>query len=293
MIRLRQRSSGSYALTVGSQDDAGADLEVASATVSIYDSAGTTVVDTAAATVTAAVDPDPGSISYALDATTVPLLDTYRAVFTATLTAGGATDIDLDFEVVGGFLFSLAELRGRDSSFTNTTKYPDAVLAVARVRVEQTIEGPQAARVAFVPRGRRVTLDGTNRAGIRLPDFEVREIYSASVDGTALTSDELADLIIDDGVLWRSSGVWRSGRRNVVLHYAHGLDFPPGPINRAALTLAREYLVDPGIDLGRATATTVGDQTYRLTIAGRDGVTGLPEVDAAIEQHGRSRLMMG
>lgn len=292
MIRLRQRSTGQYVLSVVSQDDAGADLEVASATVSIYDSAGATVVDTAAATVTAAVDPDPGGISYDLDATTVPELGTYRAVFSGTVAAETIEWI-LDFELVGGFLFSLAELRARDSSFANTAKYPDSVLAVARIRAEQTIEGPQAARVAFVPRGRRTTLSGNDRAGIRLPDFEVRQIYSASVDGTALTSDELAGLIIDDGVVWRSSGVWRSGRRNVVLHYAHGLDFPPGPINRAALTLAREYLVDPGIDLGRATATTVGDQTYRLTIAGRDGVTGLPEVDAAIEQHGRSRLMMG
>lgn len=288
MIRLPQRRTGQYRFTVSTVDDAGEPLVVtAPLTATVYDGAGV-----AGTPVTPTYDAQAHTLEAVVDVTAMPLLDTYRVVFTGTVD-GGEYDWPLDVELVGGFLFSLTELRARDTAFANADKYPNDLLAWARVKVEQTIEGPDAARVAFVPRGRRTTLSGTGRPGIRVPDFEVREVFAASVGGVALTPEQLDAIVIDDGVLWLPSGVWTAGRRNVALHYAHGRDFPVGPINRAGLTLAREYLVDPNISTQRATATTVGDQTFRLTIAGRDGVTGLPEVDAAIEQHGRARLMMG
>jgi hypothetical protein len=78
----------------------------------------------------------------------------------------------------------------------------------------------------------------------------------------------------------------------VTVHYVHGYNYPPGAITRAGLILSREYLIKSDIP-GRATATTVGDQLFRITVAGRDGVTGLPEVDAAIAQFGRKSFAIG
>ena len=66
----------------------------------------------------------------------------------------------------------------------------------------------------------------------------------------------------------------------------------PGPIARAAVILCREYLAATELP-GRATATSIGDQMFRLTVAGRDGATGLPEVDSAVEQFGRRKYGIG
>lgn len=285
MYRLRQRATGSYALAIEPLDDNGAPIVVtAPFTVEVVDGGGTSTY-TGSATYTS------GILSAEIPVADMPLLDTY------TITWGGEVDGDSTLwvdqvELVGGYLFELKDLRARDRAFADTGKYPTALLDSKRFEVEDTLESQKAAAVAFVPRGRRVTLDGSGRAAIALPDLEVRELYSITVDGVALTSGELNAVIIDDAWLHLESSVWTKGVRNVAVHYAHGLDAPPPPITRAALTLAREYLA--GSDLpGRATATSIGDQMYRLTIAGRDGVTGLPEVDAAVDQHGRKRFRIG
>jgi hypothetical protein len=129
-----------------------------------------------------------------------------------------------------------------------------------------------------------------------LPDLEIQSIYAITVGSTAWTAPQIATLTIDDGVVWLATdspiATWTEGHRNVTIHYTHGEPLAPGAITRAALMLAREYLLKTDIP-GRATATSIGDQMFRLTIAGRDGVTGLPEVDAAIQQFGRKSYAIG
>lgn len=285
MFRLRQRATGSYTLTLEPLDDDGAPITVAAPyTVEVVDGAGSTA-HTGSATY---LD---GVLSADVLVAAMPLLDTYTVTWTGEVD-GQATQWVDQVELVGGYLFELKDLRARDRAFADTSKYPTALLDSKRLEVEETLESQKAAAVAFVPRGRRVTLDGSGRAAIALPDLEVREVYSVTVNGVALTVEELDAITIDDAWLHLESGVWPTGVKNVTVHYAHGLDAAPPPITRAALTLAREYLA--GSDLpGRATATSIGDQMYRLTIAGRDGVTGLPEIDAAIDQHGRKRFRIG
>jgi hypothetical protein len=199
-------------------------------------------------------------------------------------------------EIAGGYLFEIADLRASDRAFTDADKYPSAMVREIRAWVEDVIEGPRAANIAFVPRGNRVTVDGTGRNAIMLPDLEIRSVYAVTVGSTAWTSEQIATITIDDGVLWLNATSpipqWTEGRQNVTIHYTHGESIPPGSITRAALMLAREYLLKTDIP-GRATAQTIGDQMFRLTIAGRDGVTGLPEVDAAIQQFGRKSYAIG
>ena len=287
MSRILQKSTGGYVLTCPLIDDFGNVIE-AIAPFSLA------LVNGAQEPITV---PEPTLAEPVLTVTVpvedMPLLDTYTATWTGTVgdeTVEWVTEVEL----VGGFLFTIAQLRGADSAFADDTKYPDATLLEVRTGAEMTIEGDKACAVAFVPRGRRVRLDGSGRDSLRLPDFEGRTVLSVTVDGTAWTEEQIATITVADDRLWLASGIWSKGHRNVVLHYTHGHDRALAPERRAALILSREYLSAPVTGLsGRATATSIGDQMYRITIAGRDGITGLPEVDAAIDQRGRKRFGVG
>lgn len=289
MDRVRQLATGSYLFEVATVNDDGGNVTAhAPYTVVMYDGAGAQVA-TGTPTHTDHV------LQYSVPAATLTKLDTYRLVWTATVSSATYTWTS-EVELVGGYLFEISDLRAQDRTFVDTTKYPTKLLREVRNWVEDVIEGPRAANVAFVKRGGRVTLDGSNRDALMVPDLELRQVYSVSVDGSAWTSGEVATITADDGILWLnpSSPVskWSSGHKNVTVHYVHGYDAPPGAITRAALMLAREYLVKSDVP-GRATATSIGDQLFRLTIAGRDGVTGLPDVDAAIAQFGRVGFAIG
>jgi hypothetical protein len=291
MDRIRKLATGNYLFTVLTVDDNGAYVDpTGTFAVTIRDGAGT-VVTTGTPTHNNAAH----EFRLTVAAATITTLDTYTLTWTGTV-SGTTTTWTSTVEIVGGYIFEIADLRSQDRAFADTTKYPTSMLREIRTWVEDVIEGPRAANVAFVPRGSRVITDGTERTAIMVPDLEVRSVYSVSVSGTAWTTPQVATLTVDDGVLWINNdspiSAWTTGHRNVNIHYTHGYSTPPGAITRAALMLAREYLLKTDIP-GRATATSIGDQMFRLTIAGRDGVTGLPEVDAAIQQFGRKSYAIG
>lgn len=304
MNRIKKRSVGTYTFTATAENEDGvAQTIVAPVTVTIRDGAGTTVV-TDTPTISA------GKLVYDCNAALLDTLDIYEITWTGVV--GGESQAWVtEVEIVGGYLFEIADLRKQDRAFADTTKYPTETLREIRYWVEDVIEGSRAAQVAFVPRGRRVKVSGsspdlrlgynpllygTDYRGLQLPDFNIREVYSLTINDYTLTAEELAEVRIDDNWLYRTAGVqwpaWPTGNRNISVYYEHGFDRAPGAITRAALMLAREYLVKSDLP-GRATATSIGDQMFRLTIAGRDGVTGIPEVDAAIDQFGRKGYGLG
>jgi len=281
--RLRQKPAGTYPVKSAYTDDDGTAQTLTGATsVTVRDGAGALVYT---GTPTLAN----GALTADIPAALLPRLDVYTIAWEGTLGAVTAA-WESQVELVGGYIFEVADLREQDRAFT-AEKYPNETLREVRGWVEDVIEGPRAANVAFVPRSARVTIDGTGRTALLLPNLNLREVYAVTVSGAAWTAGQVAALVIDDGAVWASS-VWPEGRRNVTIHYAHGLDHPPGAITRAGLMLAREYLVKSDVP-GRATATSIGDQLFRLTVAGRDGVTGLPDVDAAIDQFGRKTYTVG
>lgn len=304
--RIKKLTTGSYALTGIYYDDTGTHTNVTTpVTCLVYDGAGSLVY-------TATTTNQSGHVQASIPYASLPKLDTYSVVYTGVTQPGGQSVSWTDtIELVGGYLFEISDLRTMDRAFLDLTKYPTETLQQVRIWVEDVIEGPRAAQVAFVPRGRRTTLNGTapdlNRGyhpllygndyrDLICPDFEIRSLYSASINGTALTQTEIDDVEIDDNILHRSANndfpAWPWGKRNISLHYSHGYDRPPGAIIRAGLILAREYLIKSDLP-GRATATSIGDQLFRLTIAGRDGITGIPDVDAAIDQFGRKGYGIG
>lgn len=75
------------------------------------------------------------------------------------------------------------------------------------------------------------------------------------------------------------------------IRYRYGLEEIPERVSEAVLALAAYYL-RPSATPDRATGESTDAGFIRYTLAGKDGATGLPEVDAAIEQFGRAGVMM-
>jgi len=208
-------------------------------------------------------------------------------------------------EIVGGFLFSLQRARGSDPALADTNRYPTGDLAEARIAVE--LECEWICAQAWVPRYRRVTLDGSGTPDLVLPDGGdevrggvlmrgVRTVRSAAVAPRVglpfveLAAGELAALAVrSGGVLRRTDGtIWTLGDSNVVAEYEYGADRPPPDLVDAALLRLRSRLTGRNTQIpDRAVSFTVQDMgTYRLALPDAFR-TGVPDVDAAYGRYSR------
>lgn len=225
---------------------------------------------------------------------------------TWTATVNGVAVVEVDqAEIVGGFLFTLAQGRGSDSSLADSDKYTPAQLRAKRTEVEQECEW--ICDRAFVPRYRRVVLGGTGSPHIVIPDCADEVIGGVLLRGvrtfrsgqqrtrpglpyTPLSAAELAALAVDDdGVVTRTDGrVWTEGRDNVVLEYEYGADGPPEDLRDAALYRFRDraQLRNKQVP-DRAVSFTITDLgTYRLSLPDAYR-TGIPDVDAPYGRYSR------
>lgn len=279
MNRMKKRGAGRYTITVGAVDEAGNPAPITEpVTVKILDGAGATVVEDVPLIVE-------GELAYDLDAALVPELDTYTAVWTGTADAA-EQEWRTEFELVGGYLFEISDMRASRAELENTTKFPTAKLRDARVTAEQRFE--LGCHVAFVPRGARVELRGDGTRTLLVPIVELRRVYAVTVDGVAIDVD---DLVVEPwGALVRSSA-WPKGSR-IAVHLEHGYSAPEGPVSEAVLELARDYVMPSNLP-ARATGISSDVGFMRFTLAGKDGTTGIPNVDAAIAAYGRSIPAVG
>lgn len=251
-------------------------------TVTISDSAGTAIVTAGVAT---PVTGEPGVVSYTINAAQ---LDTYKAVWTGTV-AGSPATLTSYFEIVGGHYFGIGELRDFDPAITPGA-YSDQKVINAREKAEEFIE--MKTLKSWVPRGARVTLNGTGRQDIAL-DYNyipIRRLVEASITAGGATdtfdSTELADVsITDTGFLIRKTlGVWSSGHRNVSLLYEYGANQPDEGIKEAALLLAQARLIPTDIQSGVKQLSVEG---YSLTY--RDGlISSVPGVHELLEPYVQS-----
>jgi hypothetical protein len=278
-----------------------------SATVEVLRSDGTQLV-----AATSATNAGVGKFTFQLTPTHSALLDVLTARWTATI-GGQAQTLETEVEIAGGFYFSIAELRAKYPDVADPTEFPAAAIAEERATAEDTIE--RACSVAFVPRMRREAFTAPvmpvnsyastdwygrpqggawrNLNDLFLGRSAVRTIRSVTVDGAPLASQDLAALVLHDGRwLYRPTGWLPSSTGtpdNIVVTYEHGLDSPPRRIRDAAMLLAQVRLV--GDDLSpRATRVRirhVGDVALADPTA-PGAVTGIPEVDAAIEAYDRT-----
>jgi hypothetical protein len=192
------------------------------------------------------------------------------------------------FELVGSFLFAVAELRASNADFANATIYPASTIARIRTEVEEAFA--RWARVSFTRLGARPTLSGDGSAILLLPNRRPAAVVSASVAGVALTTTQLAELDMDHtGALEWVNNAWSEGRGNVQLLYEHGYRTPPALIKDKGMQYARSLLTDSPFP-DRATASITELASYRITQPGRDGWSGIPAVDAAIAQFGYAHV---
>ncbi len=213
---------------------------------------------------------------------------------TASWKTGSTVLATTTIDVAGGVYFTVAEARAHDPNLADAAKYPTSRIAAVRRVVERECE--LICGVAFVPRWRIVTLDGAGDRDIPVPVAMIRAVRTATVDGSALSAGELADLTVDGQArsVWQPDGhVWPYGRRNVVLGVEHGHTAPPPDLIEATLWRAYDLLQTPlrVRDLDRAMRMTVATgQIYDLAKPSAL-TTGLPAVDAVYSRYSQVRSL--
>lgn len=151
-------------------------------------------------------------------------------------------------EVVGGHLFTVADLRAFHPSLANAVKYPPAAVEEAREQVTEEFE--DVLDRSPVPRCRKQVLSGAGRPALLLdrPDLiTVRSVrvYSDADTYTDFTEAELADLRFDPlGRVQRVSGAWFAhGSGNVEVVYEYGMQSVPVGMRRLAMQRAKFILM--------------------------------------------------
>jgi hypothetical protein len=271
--RIQQRTPGT--LSQQWYED-GAVVDPGTVTVGITRADGTVLVAAGAATSGTSTAPR----TYNLTTTHTALLDRLLVTWTSTLKGTLVSYV----EVVGGFLFGIAEARAL-KPLDSVTNYTTAAIIDMRTTVEQALE--EECGVAFVPRYTRETVNGPGTMTLLLKWPKVTAIRSALVGTTTLTSTDLAALTYGLGGVV-GGYAWTAGIGNLTVGYEHGYPTPPAEIRRAALTLAKMWLVGQRspIDDRAITFNTTDGGTYSLAVPGRNGSHfGHPDVDIAVDRY--------
>jgi hypothetical protein len=251
-------------------DGTGTNPSPDTATVTVTRADGTAIVTDAAATNGAN-----GLFTYTIDAVDNDRLDILTAAWTSDL--GTLSTVT---EIVGGFLFTISELQAQLTSDQVSGSYTVEQIVATRTLVEDALE--DACGVAFVPRLTTETLSGTGTTDILLRP-RVRTVRTVTIDGEDQT---LTDLTYSTTGLVYWPDRWTAGTSNLTVAYEHGYDRPPERVKRAAMLLAKSWLIASPIDDRTSTFSSVDGGTYSLMTPGLRGVMfGLPEVEATVQQY--------
>jgi hypothetical protein len=210
-------------------------------------------------------------------------LDSLTVTWAGTF-GGTAQSVQTFAEIVGGYLFPLADLRTfGDQALASSTSYPDAVLRQAREEITDFFE--RVTECSFIPRYGRETLDGNGSTRLWLDKKRVNRLIGITVDGVALSAPELALVYpYSTGRIERDAAWSWSTRQNIVVSYEYGWPSTPAAVQRAALILARYQLVSN--DISDRTISFANDLgTVRLSVPGMDYPTGIPVVDATLDRY--------
>ncbi len=227
--RVLQRSAITRTWQPLTSDGELSTVDPGTVTVHVTRSDGTDVKAAGTATTTVGV-----TRTYALTAVDTADLD----IFTETWTVTGQTVAVTSFEIVGGYLFSIAQLRTVETSLSDAGEDPSATLLNIRTEVEESFES--WTNLSMVP---RFAVVDVKQSGCRLfsDKMYLRSVrwvrsYTTPTAYTDLDADAL-DLVTfnDSGSLWRSAG-W--GCRTIA-GVEYGWDRPPADGQRMALLYAR------------------------------------------------------
>lgn len=217
------------------------------------------------------------------------------------LIGGVSTTLVTEVEIVGGFFWTVAQLRDYDSSLT-VGKYSYAKVVEARMDVEHEFE--RICNRAFVPRFWRETLNGDGTEQLWLAKPDVRTITKLTVDGV----DKLASWVTSNLVkvdkdatnmlFFEEDQGWWPEQSDIVIEYEFGMKSVPFPIFDKSRIRARAYLTGKNARLDERVSVVNADGfgRYNLATPGmemgfgryvRSGLgvwyTGMPEVDVVLK----------
>lgn len=281
---FHQRVVAGTAATLSWQqiDDDGEPADPGTVTVTVTRADGTVIASAAATSGTGS-----NARTYALTAAQTATLDR----LTVTWVASGVTLATTEVDVVAAPWFSNVELRTSEPSLADTSRYPVALVAVARLQVESMIERITHRR--FVPGYELRWVRGASGYELVLPHVEVRRVRSAALygDPSAAASSTLDSTELNaippapSGVIRRYNGTWDATW--VKVGYEHGLSTVPADLKRAAMRLTREMLNQSKIASPDAAvtwnSTDMGWSATFVTPGVRGMHTSIPWVNEAID----------
>jgi len=228
----------------------------------------------------------PGTGQYAYTVPGQANVDMLVVEWTAT-SIGGAVVTATDYvEVVGGYLFGLAEARASDPTLTNPVTYPTSMLAEKRFEVEEECE--EICRQAFVPRFARETLSGTGTDRLGLKHMMLRRLRSVTVSGVAWSSPTVAAVPPSEhGIARLPGGIWPAGVGNIVVEYEHGWDRPPERISAAAMLHLRYLCNQPRTGLPDRVSSYTNESGTIIAAPQDESRPGYPDIDAVYKRYTR------
>ena len=263
-------------------------------TVRVVRADGTEVLAAGTAT-TKLSDAGEGVYQVAVTPAQTATLDVLTATWTDSAAPSAARSTE--HEVVGGYLFTIGdvyELNGMQG-------YDRSAVIARRNEVEDECEW--ICDVAWVPRYRRITVDGSGTIELVTGVRRIRRVRAVTVYpvaggvGTALTAGQIAGLVpFPDGTIRRTDGdVWTSGFGNVVVEVEHGFDGPPADLKAAAAARCQDLLLNPDSQVPmRARAYTDNQSGFSYEIDVPDKMsTGIPRVDAVYRRRSFRESLTG
>lgn len=248
------------------QGDTLTDLD-SNPTLSVVDSVGDSV------TTGSVTNPSTGTYRATLDGQSD--LTVLTATWSGTYSSDSVT-IVTEYEVVGNFLFPLADLSA-ESGLSSTS---DERLQEARLSI--TDEFGEWCGVDFIPRPQKETLSGKGSPWLQLSHPKATKLIRVEIDGT---SESVSNFhLYEHGRLERDNySIFPHDQRNVVVYYEAGFDRPPADVARAGVKAAA-YQINGDSTTISPRAMGFSNDFGNIRFAGYKP-TGLPDVDAVLRKY--------
>lgn len=204
---------------------------------------------------------------------------------TAVWTAADGSQLITYAEVVGSYLFTVGRARKR-SPLQDTNTYPTDQVIFYRTLAEMAIE--DICGVAFVPRYSRHVASITGTGLLRLPRRDVRrvvQITTATDQGPQALPVLTGLRIISESLVFMPS-LWNWWSQPIYVAYEHGMDEPNPRAARAALELARRWIVESPWDERMTSFRTRDGGEMSIMTASNSDPFDLPEVNALADVYG-------
>ena len=249
-------------------------------TIGIVDAAGATVV--AAGTSTTSAGSGVYTYSLAAQSNLKDLTATWSGTWTTAMT------FDTSHEVVGNFYTTPAEVRALDSLSGESATFSAADVVEGITYATSIIDDFCGA--SFVQRYQRDVLNGTNNQTITVRRMFPQTLLAASIDGTALTSAEIADVaLFENGQMTRKDAIWAFTQPGnlVAIEYEHGVgSTAPSDIRWAAKTLARYHILEQRSRIpDRAISVQSEFGNIMLAQPSMARPTPLPDCNVVLQRH--------